>query len=277
MKPYLILYHKNCFDGFCGAWAARKKFGNRADYKAVEYRALPKIKDLKNRKEIFLIDFCYHRPQFEKLLAANPNITIIDHHISLVEEMKDYKKFYYSADHSGAVAAWRYFWPGKPTPRLLRHIEDIDLWKFKMPFTREALLTLEIHSGFDFKKFNKMVADFENPQKRKKYINDGKLILKYRDEILKDIAGGAEKAKLENKTFYVVNSPIWRSEIGNWIVKNRKAPAIIWARKAGKINVSLRSDGKFDVSKIGVKYGGGGHKAASGFRLDADKPLPWRK
>jgi len=59
-------------------------------------------------------------------------------------------------------------------------------------------------------------------------------------------------------------------------VKNKKAIGIVWSRKSGKINVSLRSNGKIDVSKLAFKHGGGGHKAASGFTLDVEKPFPWK-
>ncbi len=36
----------------------------------------------------------------------------------------------------------------------------------------------------------------------------------------------------------------------------------------GKIKVSLRSDGKYDVSAIALSYGGGGHKRAAGITLE---------
>lgn len=276
MKSILILYHKNCPDGFGAAWAARKKFGNRADYVPIEHRTELKEEFLKNRKEIYMVDFCYSLDVLEKLIKINPNIIIIDHHITSKEVVKIAKDSFYFLNHSGAVLSWKYFYPGKPVPRLLRHIEDVDLWKWKMPFSAEISVVLELYNNFDFKKWDKIALDFENAEKRRKYVNEGKLILKYRDAILKRIAAGAEKVKFENKKAFVVNSPFWQSDIGNYIVKNKKTIGIIWSRKSGKINVSLRSNGKVDVSKLALKYGGGGHKAASGFSLDVEKPFPWK-
>lgn len=276
MKHILVLYHKNCPDGFGAAWAAWKKFGNKADYLAIEHQ-VPPPKNLVDRKEIYMVDICYRRPILEKLLKVNSNITIIDHHITSKETIKLAKNYSYGLNHSGAVLSWKFFHPKKPVPWLLRHIEDVDLWKWKLPFTAEISVALELYyNNFAFKKWDKIAPDFENAKKRRKYINEGKLILKYRDTILKRIVAGAEKVNFENKKAYAVNSPFWQSEIGNQIVKDKKTIAVIWSRKSGKINVSLRSDGKIDVSKLALKYGGGGHKVAAGFSMDVKKPLPWK-
>ena len=40
----------------------------------------------------------------------------------------------------------------------------------------------------------------------------------------------------------------------------------------GYCKISLRSDGKRDVSKISGLYGGGGHKGASGFNVNSSNP-----
>ena len=80
MKPILILYHKNCPDGFGAAWAAWKKFGDKAEYLAVEHSAsIPK--NLKDRKEIYMVDFCYNYPIMQKLLGINQNIIISNFNI----------------------------------------------------------------------------------------------------------------------------------------------------------------------------------------------------
>ena len=276
MKPILILYHKNCPDGFGAAWAARKKFGNKAEYLGVDHRFTPKEKFIKTRKEIYTLDFCYSQSILKKLLKINPNIAVIDHHITSKEIIKSAKNYFYALNHSGSVLSWMYFHSKKPVPRLLQYIEDVDLWKWKLPFSAEISVALELYNNFDFKKWDKIAPNFEDAKKIMKYVNEGKLILKYRGAILKRILGGVEKVKFEKQKAYVINSPVWQSEIGNYIVKNKKAIGIVWSRKSGKINVSLRSNGKIDVSKLAFKHGGGGHKAASGFTLDVEKPFPWK-
>ena len=43
-----------------------------------------------------------------------------------------------------------------------------------------------------------------------------------------------------------------------------------------KIHVSLRGDGKINLSELAKKYGGGGHKAAAGFAVEGNINFPWQ-
>lgn len=273
MKSIVILYHKSCFDGFSASWAAWRKFGNKAEYIAVELQT-PPPKNLRDRN-LYMLDFAYSPEIIENLIEICASVTVIDHHISNSDSVKNLSDYSYNMNHSGAVLAWKYFHPKKQVPKLLRYVEDNDLWKFRLPFAKEISVTLDLHNGFDFKKWSKVAADFEDKQKFKKYVEEGKIISKYRDIIIGRIMAGAEKVKFENQKAFAVNSPFWQSEIGNFIVKNKKAIGIIWSRKSGGVRISLRSNKKVDVSKLAEKYGGGGHKAASGFRLGLNKQLPW--
>ena len=273
MKPIVILYHKDCFDGFGGAWAAYKKFGKKADYFGIEHQAQP-LK-LKN-KEIYFVDFCYQKKEImEKLLKENKKVVVIDHHISQKETIKISSEYVYSLERSGSVLAWKYFHPQKPIPKLLRHIEDIDLWKFKIAGTKELMMALDARD-FNFSVWDKIAKDFENSKKRRKYFEVGKILTKYRQKLINKIASRADKAEIYNHSALIANSPVFQSEIGNALVEKGAALGIIWSQRNGKRYFSLRSNGKVDVSKIAKKYGGGGHKAAAGFSMDIKKPLPWK-
>ena len=135
MKNIVILYHAECSDGFGGAWAAWKKFGSRAAYIPLYHHNPPPV-GLRG-KEVYMIDFTYNEPVVKKLLKENNRVTSIDHHESQESATKLTEKYLYAVDHSGSVLAWKYFHPGKPTPMLLRYIENGDLWKFKIPHARD--------------------------------------------------------------------------------------------------------------------------------------------
>ena len=272
-KNIVVLYHKNCFDGFSAAWVAWKKFGDRASYIPIDHQT-PPPKNLRGKK-IYMLDIVYSAETMKRLVKICSQVTIIDHHISNGGAIKCVSDYLYDMNHSGAVLAWKYFYPKKPAPKLLLYVEDNDLWKFRLSFAKEISVSLDLHNGFDFKKWSKIASDFDDKKKFKKYIEEGRIVSKYRDIIIKRIMAGSEKVKLENYKAFVVNSPFWQSEMGNFIVENKKTIGIIWSRKSGKINVSLRSNGKVDVSKLAEKYGGGGHKAASGFSLNAKEQIPW--
>ena len=273
MKNIVILYHAECSDGFGGAWSAWKKFKNKADYIGVKHGTAPPegLKD----KEIYFIDFIYPEETTKELIKNNKRVVAIDHHISakkLVEMTQDYS---YAIDHSGSVLAWRYFNPKRPIPRILKYIEDMDLWKFKIPYTMEILAWLNL-SDFNFKIWDKLSGILEKADGRKQAIRQGKMVVGYEDKIIDKLILGAEEVEFAGYETLAVNSPIFSSQIGMKLTKIKPPIGIIWYQRNGKKVFSLRSNGKADVSVIAARFGGGGHKTASGFALDADQSFPWK-
>src|SRR3989338_10219323 len=128
MKKIIILYHADCSDGFGGAWAAWKKFGNKVSYIPVWHQE-PPPKGLKN-KIIYMIDFTYPEKITKKLIRDNKRVTSIDHHETAEKTTKLTFDYRFSLDNSGSALAWKYFHPKKKIPLFLKNIEDMDLWKF---------------------------------------------------------------------------------------------------------------------------------------------------
>ena len=128
-QKIIVIYHGDCRDGFGGAWAAWKKFGNKAAYLPALDRFIPPCV-LKN-KEIYLIDYGYPADVTKKLMRDNVRVTAIDHHITARDVVKTTHNYSFSLHHSGAVLAWNYFHPGQKVPTLLRCVEDFDLWRWK--------------------------------------------------------------------------------------------------------------------------------------------------
>ncbi len=273
MKKIAVLYHKNCFDGFGAAWAARKKFGDKAEYLAVEHQ-YPPPSGLKG-KDVYLVDFNYPPEITEKIRKEARKLTIIDHHVTGRESIGLAHESLYDPNHSGAVLSWIFFHPGRSVPRLLRHIEDTDLWRFKLRGTKELLACLDSRD-FSFTLWDKFASGFENAAKRAAYFRDGALILNYQKKLIERAVKRAAPVEFAGYKTLAVNSPVFQSEIGHALAQKNPPIGIIWSEKDGKILVSLRSDGKADVSKIAAERGGGGHKAASGFSFPAPGPLPWR-
>ncbi len=273
MKDIIVLYHANCEDGFGGAWVAWKKFGKRAEYIGVDPDILPKEKF--EGKKIFIIDNGYPKETLEKLLRANKSVVVLDHHVTRQKSVEAFPGNVFDNNHSGAVITWKYFFPGRKIPLLLRHIECYDLWKWKMPWTREIVSALDL-IPYDFKKWSRFVRDLEKAGGRRKIVQTGAIIGAYGKKLIDMLSERATPVKFEGYRTLAVNSPILQSEIGNALVKRGAPVAIIWGERRNEIRVSLRSSGVIDVSKIAEKYGGGGHKAASGFGFPASKPFPWK-
>ena len=268
-KKILVFYHKNCADGFSGAWVARQQFRNRAEYIPIAHYDKPIFP--KNKK-VYFIDIVYEPKDLKKLLKSN-EVTIIDHHVSTRETVKLAPEYLYELNHSGAVLAWKYFNGKKSAPKLLQYVETIDLWRFSLPHSRIIGSYLRAED-LNFKNWDRLVECFDDSKKFKRVVEEGKTIQKYTEKIIEDIISeGAELVNFQGQKVFVVNSPIFNSEIANRLATLRPPFGVVWVKKNGLYKVSLRSVGSFDVSKLAAKFsGGGGHKNAAGF---STKKLPW--
>lgn len=274
----IVFYHKNCPDGFASAWVAWKKFKAKGQYFPLNYQS--PFKHFIQKEKIYFFDVIPERKTLEDLIEKGNEITIIDHHLSakriLYFDKPKNMKVKLNMKHSASVLVWRYFFPKKKVPELLLYIEDMDLWKFKKPYTREILATINT-PDFEFKKWSKLVKEIENKKTRKKYIEAGKKVVEYQDEIIAGLVQEAKEVEFSKCKTLVVNSSILISEIGDALIKKRPPMAVIWFETGEDKRISLRSNGKIDVSKIAEKYGGGGHKKAAGFSLKANRPFPWKE
>jgi len=277
MKKNLVIYHKNCPDGFGSAWVAWKKFGKKADYFAVSHPSSPP-KNLANRN-IYMLDFCYKEQEMQLILKQASSLTVIDHHISASSAIKFSTNHILNYNNSGATLAWRYFFPKKKIPKLLSHIEDKDIWKFALNGTAEYMALLETYS-FDFKIWDTLIKNFENAKKRKSFYEKGVAIVNFSKQHIASLASNAEWVVFSNRKCLAINTPIFVSEIGHILANRANGIGIIWCKKGNHIKISLRSNGKVDVAKIAEKKGGGGHKSAASFSLETDGSLiklPWKK
>lgn len=273
-KPIVVLYHADCPDGFGAAWAAWRKFGRRATYIAVHHQtSLPKKLE---GKEIYTIDFTYPEPEIRALMRNNKRVTAIDHHISAKEVTLMTREPMFALNHSGAVLAWKYFHPKKDVPTLLRYIEDRDIWKWRLPNARQVLLYIDVFP-FEFGVWSILAKSLEMASGMKKAREAGMWIHKFESAMSGKIAKRKEAVRFEGHRVYAVNAAyLFADNVGALLYK--EVPfAILWNVREGRVQVSLRSAGKVDVSKIAQKYGGGGHRASAGFVLPYGEKLPWKR
>lgn len=275
-KNIIVVYHNDCTDGFSAAWAAWKKFGNKADYIGVEPGASPRD-DLKN-KTIYLLDLIYPSEYLAKLMQNNQKIMAIDHHISNKNSFDIISEGLFDVDHSAAVLAWNHFHIGKKVPQLLKHVEDMDLWRFKVSKTKEIIAYLDLVE-FSFKNWDRLSGEMEVSSKYAEFIKTGSLILQYQDRLVERIISNhAILVEFEGYKTYAVNSSVFNSQIANALYEKLPPMGIVWMQyEDGRVGVSLRSGGGVDVSKIAQKFGGGGHKTSAGFNLKDCNNLPWKK
>ena len=274
-KDIVVIYHKDCTDGFSAAWAAWKNFGDSAEYVGIDPDEHSPT-ELVN-KELYMIDLICG-DDLPELLKNNKKVVAIDHHVTNQEIVKLVPDRLFDINHSAAVLAWKYFHGSKKVPRLLNYVEDVDLWNLKMPDTNEISAAMDM-LDFSFGNWSRLAVDFENESKFKEYVSRGKIILEYQDKLIERLTtNNLELVELSGYKVYVVNSPNFSSQIGNILAKKTNSLGIVWYENSdGSVHVSLRSVGDVDVSKIAKRFGGGGHKHAAGFRIENCSKLPWKK
>jgi len=256
-----IIYHADCTDGFGAAYAAWKLLGNKAEYHACKHGSPPP--DVQG-KVVAILDFSFDNATTKQMIQDAAGLIVIDHHKSAMIELHDISNTRFDLAHSGANLAWGFFHPGKEAPKFLNYIEDRDLWKWELAYSKEFAAAFDM-VPFEFEEFEKFEDDsvFDDAVKR------GSYILAYSKTVIKKVCEKAMRRKLDGHDVLVLNASHWMSEIGNRLAPDCDFAVIWYYDHEVKVNkVSLRAfHENVDVSEIAKKYGGGGHKKAAGFNL----------
>lgn len=267
MAKSLCIYHANCVDGFAAAWVL-KTYGSREfDFHPGVYQEEPP--DVTGR-DVYLVDFSYPRAVVEKMLVTASRIILIDHHKTAIEDLKpliEDRKILALVDvnHSGAMLAW--IWCNgkymRGIPPLLKHIEDRDLWLFKLDGTREIQASLFSYP-YDFDVWDRLMG--MDPQVLR---CDGIAIeRKHHKDVSELVSVTKRRMIIGGYDVPVANLPYTlSSDAGNLMAQNEHFAACYYDTPNGRC-FSLRStDAGVDVSEVAACYGGGGHRNAAGFRV----------
>lgn len=280
LKP-LILYHASCADGAGSALAAYQKFGEDAEYRSAHYDSEPLSLDQYADRDVYMIDFSYKRDVIERM-AQHCNLRVIDHHHTAEENLRGLPYCTFDMQHSGAVLAWKYFFPETPVPELLLYIEDRDLWRWTLPHGKEVSAALKaLGITVDFRRLISVLAEWESDGvdigSKRKLIADGRVIVQCETAMVTAMVRSAEQVVLAGQPAMSVNASVLFSEVPDRLLRDHPYPMAIgwyWAGERQLYQVSLRSREGFDCSAIARQFGGGGHLRASGFTC---AELPWRK
>jgi uncharacterized protein len=281
-KSTAILYHGGCPDGFGGAFAAWKKFGDTADYIPVKHgRPVPEHLD---GKDLFLIDFCFPQDKMDELKSVAKSVTVLDHHEGVRAVATQFPGVF-DPRHSGATIAWNFFHPTVAAPRLLEYVEDGDLYRFALQDARQVLAYVytltESFSDIDEKntnQWNVLANELDDPAQYERIVQTGTLFLQYHEHVVVHGIHRADTVVFEGYECFLTGSTgEFASDIGNRLARLKPPLALVLSADADGIRVSLRSDGSVNVAELAQKYGGNGHPAAAGFGIAHGQPVPWTK
>lgn len=323
MNKILCIYHGNCADGFTAAWAVWKRFPD-AEFHAgvygqeppdtagkrvilVDFCYPPEVlkKMAKRAKSMVILD--HHKSAIEQIVQfkniesgiecqlfmhMHGNYTgpiTWERHIT--DAYQDECEGIQTAiiytvldiERSGARIAWDFFHAGE-VPQLVLHVEDRDLWRFKLGKTRE-IQSYVFSYEYTFDNWEYLVGMCDNPERHTKMAVAGAAIeRKHFKDIAELIKVSRREMIIGGHFIWVVNLPYtMASDACHALCKEPMYPkgsgelrgnplfgASYWDGPNGR-TFSLRSIDSFDVSKIAMIYGGGGHKNAAGFIM----PIGW--
>lgn len=276
-KENVVIYHGGCDDGFAAAYAIWKAHPEWTFHPGSFREPPPDV----TGKHVWLVDFSYKRPVIERMLDEASSVAILDHHKTAEEDLRPLLhegrlKGKMDLDRCGAFIAWEAFHGLANMPNWFPYIQDRDLWLKKLPLGDQVTMAIRsypqefaIWDAFDVARL----------------AQEGQAIHRYyrlRVEEVKRLARIVEWKPYG--LVQVANCPYFlASEVAGEFCEATdlgvEFGAAWYQHGDGSKTFSLRSRGEFDVSKIAVALGGGGHKHAAGFTLPAPcrdgHDMPW--
>lgn len=285
VTPIICIYHGNCAAGFGAAWVVRKALGSDIEFHAAKYGApAPDVAG----KTVVIVDFSYPKEALAAMAEEAASVLVLDHHKTAQADLHDLPaaeqccyhpvelaegiQVLFDMNRSGAGIAWDYFFPGQPRPALINHIEDRDLWLYKLDGTREIISGLFSYPH-DFNVWDKL---FEQDRRALRALrDDGHAIdRKQRKDVAELVAATKRRLVIGGFDVPVANLPFtFASDAGALMCSGEPFAACYWDTAEGRTFSLRSSEHGEDVSAIAKQYGGGGHRNASGFKVSFDHTL----
>lgn len=276
-------------DGKCAAFwvylSAGIYDGYNSEFIPINYGMKFPFEKIRPNEQVYIVDYSIMPDEMRKLLAITKDVTWIDHHKTAIERYVDFETPIRGIRYDGIAGCmltycWLYHMTdrgmGQPkefdismiddAPMFTKYIADYDVWKFEYGDN-----TRYFHVGFD--SYEKAPDDniwqifFDYDNTERKIIDEGKTIIKYRDNLAKEYCQSKGfETEFEGYKVFAMNIGLAGSD---WFksVDNGTYDIFMPFSYNGKYDTwsySMYSK-TVDVSVIAKKYGGGGHKGASGF------------
>lgn len=282
----VVFYHANCMDGMGAAWAFRHTRGKEYKecfYYPVKYGETPPVHvrdSMVEGTDLFIVDFSYPKAELHCLCDMFDNVWVLDHHKTAQADLTadwyvkpENLRITFDMNRSGAGLVWDTFAPKDwPRSQLISYIEDRDLWKFQMYQSKEINAYIAAHD-LELAEYDKIHQKISANQYHCSEIGTY-LLRAHQKHVHSIVKSCTREISINGIKGLVCNcSPMFASDVGNELVKlSGTYGATYYHGSDDSVYFSLRSeDGKVDVSELAKKFGGGGHRNASGFVMK--KPL----
>jgi hypothetical protein len=153
---------------------------------------------------------------------------------------------------------------GGAPPDLLLYVEDQDLWNWKLPRSEEVNAAI----GSYPRKFGVWSRLAERPIEQ--LAEEGTPIVRANQVEIERALKNAHPIAIGNERIEAVNALHQRSAIGHALAKRArfgKAWGLVYRVSGTQVDCSIYSTGALDASAVATRFGGGGHRNASGFSV----------
>jgi len=275
-RPLIVYHGRSCPDGFAAALAAWRFYEGQAEFLGLDHGDVKTLADLPpvEGRAVYILDFAFDAELLRDIDARAAKLVLLDHHKSAAQALSGFAcrcgVVHFDMAKSGARLAWEFFQPDRPLPDLVRFVEDRDIWVWQYPESAGFLAALDMEA-FDFQRWNELAS--LSADALQAYTERGRAMDEKFTKLAADLARDAQPITFNGQRGLMVNAPgVFHSLVGDLLAKQSGTFALMWTvGKNGVIKVGLRSRRGFDCIPLAQSMGGGGHAAACGFKLPAQR------
>lgn len=272
-RELVVGFHGECLDGSVAAWAAFRRFGERAEYLPLLHRDPPPT-GLRGR-EVVLVDFAFPVAVLNQFRART--VTVLDHHDTHLEQLRGTPGVLIDLDRSGAGISWDQLHMSAPRPRLVDYTEDDDLGRWRLPSSKEVRCYLGmVHADTqprDFATWQRVADEMQSAAGFTRIVEQGRCMLAQKiADVHRIVEQSGQMVRFRGALIPAVNSVNSVDEICD--LYGREHPfVIVWHGIAGgRYKYSLRTLREdVHVGQIAASLGGGGRPRAGAFY--SERPL----
>lgn len=276
MNKILTIFHKSDFDGLCSEQIARKALGDTSDYLGFEYGE--DVPDLKPYDQVYMIDISMPVEIMEK---HSNKIIYLDHHKSQIDKFSHILLIGQQIDGVAACRiAWQWFFGDKAAikddyinrntkePYCIQLLGEYDIWDKRNKDTDLFQVGLSSVKVVDWE----MAFSKNSSEYAQEIVEKGATIWDYNTVVNAQISKERgfdvdfEGLKFRALNIAKCNSITFEAALQDY---HDGCLAYFWNGKKWKFSF-YHAKGKehHDLTKIAVKYGGGGHRGACGCEME---------
>ena len=303
---YIIFAHSHCNDGLVAASIMKYslQLANHVEPEVIfvkygkEQEAISKA-NIDSETTVYCVDFAFNKETTLNLCKLAKLVYVLDHHKTANENLHDLRTHYnfnfiYDVEKSGASIVRDYC---KNHLNLYSHIklnqkeilnkvvnmvEDRDLWKFKLPMTKEfSEYVFAYVQPNDIDRMTEILFKY-NLLQLKTICSSGYTIMEYKNNIIKKKLDSYIPTyfHVDNTKLLIINETQQDlvSQLGNDLCKKYDVPVCLYNISGSeystemKVNLSFRSmDHLEPVDDIARLFSGGGHRNAAAGKCSLDR------